>query len=137
MAAPKYKYSFIRFYFIHVNIYFYKKRKQFTELHLILKQTKLKEMHTTLITNIWLKIYTKRIESLPQILNSVKSNSFKYQRFTPRGCKHIRIRKFEFMAKLNSFDILLLNNLHRTQQRKNNILRITLYKIRNYLQRQF
>ena len=36
-----------------------------------------------------------------QTINSVKSNSLslKYQRFTPSGCKDIRVRKCEFVAK--------------------------------------
>ena len=42
-------------------------------------------------------------------MNSGKSNrsSFKYQRFTPSGCKDIGIRKFEFVSKtqfLYNFD---------------------------------
>ena len=40
-----------------------------------------------------------------QTMNSVLSNnlSLKYQRFIPLICNDIRIRKFEFVAKLNSF----------------------------------
>ena len=33
----------------------------------------------------------------------IKQFEFKYQRFTPSGCKGIGIRKFELVAKLNSF----------------------------------
>ena len=41
----------------------------------------------------------KGIESLPQTLNSVKSNnlSLKYQRFTPSGYKDIKIKKISFV----------------------------------------
>ena len=47
----------------------------------------------------------KGMESLPQTLNSVKSNnlSLKYQRFTPAGCKEIGIIKIEFLERTNSF----------------------------------
>ena len=43
----------------------------------------------------------KGMESLPQTLNSVKSNnlSLKYQRITTSGCRDIGIRKFEFVAQ--------------------------------------
>ena len=54
------------------------------------------------------QIFSKGIESLPQQLisyspmlqNSVrsKSPSFQHQRFLPSGCKHIGIRKFEFVT---------------------------------------
>jgi len=43
----------------------------------------------------------KGMESLPQTLNSVKSNnlSLKYQKITTSGCRDIGIRKFEFVAQ--------------------------------------
>ena len=43
----------------------------------------------------------KGMESLPQTLNSVKSNnlSLKYQRITTSACRDIGIRKFEFVAQ--------------------------------------
>ena len=34
------------------------------------------------------------------------SESSKYQRFTPSGCRDIGIIKFEFVAKTNSFTVL-------------------------------
>ena len=42
-----------------------------------------------------------RISKIFQTLNYVKINklSLKYQRFTPSGCKDIKIKKFEFDAK--------------------------------------
>ena len=33
----------------------------------------------------------------------VKKSKFEISRITPSGCKYIGIRKFEFVAKLNSF----------------------------------
>ena len=40
-------------------------------------------------------------------MNSVSMNnlSFKYQRFTPSGCKNIGIRKFEFATKFEFLTI--------------------------------
>ena len=34
-----------------------------------------------------------------QTINSVRSNSLKYQRFTPSGCEAIGVRKSQFVAK--------------------------------------
>ena len=56
-----------------------------------------------------MQIQKKGIKSLAQILifqimNSVRSYnlSLKYHRFPSSGCKHIRFRKFEFVARTQS-----------------------------------
>ena len=47
-----------------------------------------------------------------ETMDPVRLNSLnmKYQRFTLSGCKDMRIRKLEFVAKLNSFIRLNIRN---------------------------
>ena len=45
--------------------------------------------------------FSQLINTLNETMNSVRltSLSLKYKLFTPSGCKHIGIRKFEFVVK--------------------------------------
>ena len=47
-------------------------------------------------------------------MNSIRSNSLKYQRFTPSGCKDIEERKCEFVAKTQFLLFILLCTVEET-----------------------
>ena len=53
-------------------------------------------------------------------MNSVKWNNLrlKYHRFTPSGCKDIRIRKFEFVAKIQFLYIVVIEKLNQRQKKR-------------------